>query len=407
MTGTSRAILHVDMDAFYASVEEHDDPSLRGKPLIVGGLGGRGVVAAASYAVRRFGVRSAMPMREALRLCPQAVCVRPRMQRYREVSAQVFAVFHEFTPLVQGLSLDEAYLDVTASQAIKGDAVSIARGIKSQIRVRTGLTASVGVASNKLVAKIASELEKPDGLTVVSAERVHAILDPLSVKRLPGLGRKKGDQVVAAGFLTLGALRHANDTQLRALFGVDFARMRDRAGGQDDRPVQPARDEQSISAEVTFDTDIADGTRLIAELNQLADRASSRLRASGLAAGVVDIKVRRHDFKTYSRQRHLGTRTHDSRSIAQVARELLQQWLAENPRARLRLLGVGLADLATLEQLDLFAATEPRSAASGKLDAAVDLIREKFGREALTRGLRQRRPEPRLLPNARVVKTPT
>ena len=172
----SRSILHVDMDAFYASVEQRDNPELRGKPLIVGGTGGRGVVAAASYEVRKFGVRSAMPIRRALALCPHAICVRPRMRRYAEVSAQVFAIFNDYTPLVEGLSLDEAYLDVTASISLKGDPVSIARDIKQRIASETALTASVGVASNKLVAKIASDLDKPDGLTVVTAERVHALV---------------------------------------------------------------------------------------------------------------------------------------------------------------------------------------------------------------------------------------
>jgi DNA polymerase-4 len=188
----TRAVLHVDMDAFYASVEQHDDPTLAGKPLIVGGTEGRGVVAAASYEVRKYGVHSAMPISTALRLCPHAVCVRPRMVRYKEVSGQVFSVFHEVTPLVQGLSLDEAFLDVTASRELLGDAVTIARRIKSRIQELTGLTASVGVASNKLVAKIASDLAKPDGLTIVPEERIREFLDPLSVRRMPGLGRKAG-----------------------------------------------------------------------------------------------------------------------------------------------------------------------------------------------------------------------
>ena len=183
-----RAILHVDMDAFYASVEQRDRPELRGQPVIVGGTTNRGVVAAASYEVRKFGVRSAMPIREALRRCPHAICVKPRMSVYRDVSHQVFAIFHDYTPVVEGLSLDEAFLDVTGSLALKGDAVSIARGIKERIRADTRLTASVGVAPNKLVAKIASELEKPDGLTVVTAGNMNTVLDPLSVRGLPGLG---------------------------------------------------------------------------------------------------------------------------------------------------------------------------------------------------------------------------
>ncbi len=377
-----RAILHVDMDAFYASVEEHDNPELAGHPVIVGGTQGRGVVAAANYEVRKFGVRSAMPMSEALRRCPDAICIQPRMSRYKEVSAQVFAVFREFTPLVQGLSLDEAYLDVTASQNMLGDAVTIARSIKALIRQRTGLSASVGVAPNKLVAKIASELEKPDGLTVITPERIHAVLDPLPVKRLPGLARKKGDQVMAAGFLTLGALRQSSDARLRALFGNDFARMRDRASGIDDRPVITDAEEQSISAEETFARDIQDAAQLQAELTALADRVSSRLRARKLTAGVVDIKVRRHNFETFSRQRSLGTRTHDNALIVKVARDLLERWLAEHPGARVRLLGVGVADLASGEQMDLFAAPP------AKLDATVDSIRARFGKAALSRGLR-------------------
>ena len=377
-----RAILHVDMDAFYASVEEHDNPALVGHPVIVGGTQGRGVVAAANYEVRKFGVRSAMPMSEALRRCPDAICIQPRMSRYREVSAQVFAVFREFTPLVQGLSLDEAYLDVTASQGMLGDAVTIARRIKALIRERTGLSASVGVAPNKLVAKIASELEKPDGLTVITPERINAVLDPLPVKRLPGLARKKGDQVMAAGFLTLGALRQSSDARLRTLFGNDFARMRDRASGIDDRPVIADAEEQSISAEETFARDIQDAGQLQAELTALSDRVSSRLRARKLTAGVVDIKVRRHNFETFSRQKSLGTRTHDNALIVKVARDLLQRWLAEHPGARVRLLGVGVADLATGEQMDLFAAPP------AKLDATVDSIRARFGKAALSRGLR-------------------
>ncbi len=377
-----RAILHVDMDAFYASVEEHDNPDLTGHPVIVGGTQGRGVVAAANYEVRRFGVRSAMPMSEALRRCPDAICIQPRMGRYKEVSAQIFAIFREFTPLVQGLSLDEAFLDVTASQGILGDAVTIARRIKALIRERTGLTASVGVAPNKLVAKIASELEKPDGLTVITAERIHAVLDPLPVKRLPGLARKKGDEVIAAGFLTLGALRQTSDAKLRALFGNDFARLRNRASGIDDRPVVTDAEEQSISAEETFARDLQDAGRLQTELTALADRVSARLRARKLTAGVVDIKVRRHDFETFSRQKSLGTRTHDNALIVKVARDLLQRWLAEHSGARVRLLGVGVADLATEEQMDLFAAPP------AKLDATVDSIRARFGKAALSRGLR-------------------
>jgi len=378
----TRAVLHVDMDAFYASVEQHDDPSLAGRPLVVGWDGGRGVVAAASYEVRRYGVRSAMPMRTALKLCPHAICVRPRMQRYQEVSAQVFGVFRGVTPLVQGLSLDEAFLDVTASQALLGGAVDIARGIKERIRALTGLTASVGVAPNKLVAKIASDLLKPDGLTVVTAERIHEVLDPLSVRRLPGLGRKTGVKVEAAGMRTLGELRSAPDAVLWPLFGRYSAWMRERASGVDERPVLPEVEEKSLSAEDTFEHDIADTRTLQRQLARLADTAAGRLRARQLLAGCIGVKIRREDFTTFTRQRAVAPPTCEARAVAGVAAELLARWLAGNPGAKLRLLGVVLTELTPASQLGLF----EEARLSGRLDATLDEARARFGGRALRRG---------------------
>jgi len=386
---TLRAILHVDMDAFYASVEQRDDPRLRGQPVIVGGTSNRGVVAAASYEVRKFGVRSAMPIREALRRCPHAICVPPRMSVYREVSHEVFAIFHEYTPIVEGLSLDEAFLDVTASLALKGDAITIARGIKDRIRAVTQLGASVGVAPNKLVAKIASDLEKPDGLTVVHDGNMRAVLDPLTVRRLPGLGRKLGERVEAAGLATLGALRTAPDAVLWPIFGRDSQRMRERAAGVDDRPVMSEWDEKSISAEETFFSDLADHARMQSEVLRLADRAGQRMRAQNLATGCVQVKIRRADFTTFTRQKRFEPSTTDSRTIAKIAAELLTAWLEEQPRARVRLLGVGVNHLHAADQMDLFAA--PAAATAGApgataLDATVDLIRERFGNFAVRRG---------------------
>jgi len=378
----SRAVLHVDMDAFYASVEERDDPALAGKPVIVGWDGGRGVVAAANYEVRKFGVHSAMPMRTALKLCPHALCVRPRKQRYQEVSRQVFGVFQEFTPLVQGLSLDEAFLDVTGSQQLWGGALEIALRVKRRIRELTGLTASVGVAPNKLVAKIASELEKPDGLVVVSAPRVQAVLDPLSVRKLPGLGRKTGEKVEAAGIRTLGELRSAPDAVLWPLFGRYSAWMRERASGIDERPVQPDLEEKSISAEDTFATDIAEVRSLQHQLARLADLAATRLRARGLMAGCVGVKIRRGDFTTFTRQRAVAPPTCEGRAVAGVSAELLARWLAANPGAKLRLLGVVLTELTPASQLGLFEEARPQS----RLDAALDEARARFGSRALRRG---------------------
>jgi len=377
-----RAVLHVDMDAFYASVEQHDDPALVGQPVVVGWDGGRGVVAAASYEVRRFGVRSAMPMRTARKLCPQAICVRPRMQRYQEVSGVVFGVFHEFTPMVQGLSLDEAFLDVTASQQLFGGPVDIARGIKQRIRALTGLTASVGVAPNKLVAKIASDLAKPDGLTEVPAGRVREVLDPLSVRRLPGLGRKTGAKVEAAGIHTLGELRSAPDAVLWPLFGRYSAWMRERASGIDERPVLPEVEEKSLSAEDTFEHDIADARALQRQLARLAGVAAQRLRARQLVAGCIGVKIRRDDFTTFTRQRAVAPPTCEARAVAGVAGELLGRWLAGNPGAKLRLLGVVLTELTPAAQLGLFEETRR----AGRLDAALDEAHARFGGRALRHG---------------------
>jgi DNA polymerase-4 len=378
----TRAVLHVDMDAFYASVEQHDDPSLAGRPLIVGWDGGRGVVAAASYEVRRYGVHSAMPVRKALQLCPHAVCVRPRMARYQEVSAQVFGAFREVTPLVQGLSLDEAFLDVTASLQLLGDALEIGRRIKRRIRALTGLTASVGAAPNKLVAKIASDLRKPDGLTLVEAARVREVLDPLSVRRLPGLGSKTGAKVEAAGIRTLGELRSAPDAVLWPLFGRYSSWMRERASGIDERPVLPEVEEKSLSAEDTFEHDIDDIRTLQRQLAGLADLAAARLRARQLMAGCIGVKIRRDDFSTFSRQRAVAPPTCEARAVAGVAAELLTRWLAANRGAKLRLLGVVLTELTPASQLGLFEETRRES----QLDATLDEARARFGRQALRRG---------------------
>jgi DNA polymerase IV len=381
-----RAILHIDMDAFYASVEEQDRPELKGKPLIVGGTGGRGVVAAASYAVRRFGVHSAMPMRDALRRCPEAIVVQPRMSRYKEISDQVFAIFRDFTPLVEGLSLDEAFLDVTASQQLLGGPQVIGAEIRRRIAAQTGLTASVGIASNKLLAKIASDLNKPDGMCSIDAANLREILDPLPIHKLFGVGQKTLPTVLAAGIRTFGEARAASDEIVWRAFGKHGRAMRDRAGGLDDRPVEPDREEKSISAEETFDTDIRAPAELKAQLQHLADRTASRLRAQKLLAGRVSVKIRRGDFTTYTRQRALEPPTQETAIVAAAAEALLGAWLASQPRAAVRLLGVGVADLQLLRQSDLFSSPQPD--AGSRLDSAVDGIRDRFGAALLTRASR-------------------
>lgn len=369
------------MDAFYASVEQRDNPELRGKPLVVGGTTNRGVVAAASYESREFGIHSAMPMRDALRRCPGLLRVRPRMAHYKSVSRQIFKIFHSFTPLVEGLSLDEAFLDVTASVALFGTPLDIARAIKEKIQTETCLTASVGVAQNKLVAKIASDLDKPDGLTVVLPDDYSARLDPLPVAVIPGIGRETLKRLEGTAISTVRDLRLAEDRVLEPVFGRFTRKTRERASGIDDRPVVPSRAEKSISAEETYDEDLTRIDAMERELLRLTERTASRLRKAGLAAGTVQIKIRQSDFKTFTRQRKAQPAVSGTDSIYAVARDLLSAWLARNPGAKIRLLGVGGSDLAPATQPDLFAA---ESAATG-VDKTVDAIRDRFGADVLGR----------------------
>ena len=381
MTQSARSILHVDMDAFYASVEQRDNPELRGKPLVVGGTTNRGVVAAASYEAREFGVRSAMPMRDAYRRCPSLLRVRPRMSDYQKVSKQIFDIFRSFTPLVEGLSLDEAFLDVTASVALFGAPIDIAAAIKQRILDETSLTASVGVAINKLVAKIASDLDKPDGLTVVYPQDYERRLDPLPVAVLPGIGRETLKRLSGTGIRTIRDLRVAETRILEPVFGRFTQKTRDRAAGIDNRPVVAAREEKSISAEETYDTDLATREDMDRELLRLTERTAARLRKAALAAGTVQIKIRQSDFKTHTRQRRVRPPANGTDQIYAVVRELLGTWLGRNPGATIRLFGVGGSDLAPAEQPDLFA----DAGTDSTVDRAVDEIRDRFGKDVLGR----------------------
>jgi len=369
------------MDAFYASVEQRDHPALRGKPLVVGGTTNRGVVAAASYEAREFGIHSAMSMRDAYRRCPTLLRVRPRMAHYKAVSRQIFDVFRCFTPLVEGLSLDEAFLDVTASVSLFGPPAEIAAVIKKRILDETSLTASVGVAQNKLVAKIASDLDKPDGLTVIYPNDYARRLDPLPVSVIPGIGRETLKRLSGTSVSTVRDLRMAEDRVLEPIFGRYTRKTRDRASGIDDRPVVPARAEKSISAEETYDTDLAVREDMERELLRLTERTASRLRKANLAAGTIQIKIRQADFKTYTRQRKVQPPANGTDPIYAVARDLLGAWLARNPGARIRLLGVGGSALAPATQPDLFGSSETEAV----IDKTVDKIRDRFGSDVLGR----------------------
>jgi len=381
MSSSGRSVLHVDMDAFYASVEQRDNPELKGLPVVVGGGTNRGVVAAASYEARVFGIRSAMPMAEAIRRCDHLVRVKPRMSHYKEASTKIFAIFREFTPLVEGLSLDEAFLDVTASVKLFGSPEKMAARIKQRILDDTALTASVGVAQNKLVAKIASDLDKPDGLTIVLPSDYRQRLDPLPVQVIPGIGRETLKQLRQIRVSSVRDLRLAETRDLEPIFGRFTQKTRDRASGIDNRPVVPSREEKSISAEETFDQDLSRPADMNCELLRLADRTATRLRKSSLAAGTVQLKIRRADFSTCTRQRSVKPPANGTDLIYKVARDLLDTWLASNPGARIRLLGVGGSNLAPAEQPDLF----DGDSGSTAIDGTMDEIRQKFGSLSLSR----------------------
>jgi len=387
-----RTILHADMDAFYAAIEQRDHPELRGKPVIVGGAGPRQVVSTASYEARKFGVRSAMPGVRAKQLCPHGVFVAPRMDAYEAVSAQVRAVFDRYTDLVEPLSLDEAFLDVTGSRALFGDGPTIAARIKEEVRAATQLTVSVGVATSKYVAKVASDLDKPDGLVVVAPGDERAFLAPLPVARLWGVGPATQQQLERAGLRLIGDVQSRSERDLVAAFGANLGEhLHTLANGLDARPVESERDAKSLGHELTFAEDLTTEDEVHGVLLQLADMVGRRLRRQGVRGGVVRLKLRYGDFTTFTRQRAVPA-TDDDLVLAGVARELLAAcW----DRARgVRLLGVTAAALAPAgvpAQRTLFDGN-PRK--RGSLLQAMDAIRDRHGDEAVRRAGERRRTTP-------------
>ncbi|GJM11152.1 MAG: DNA polymerase IV [Lysobacteraceae bacterium] len=376
-----RRIMHVDMDAFFASVEQRDHPELRGKPIIVGGSGPRGVVAAASYEVRQFGVYSAMPVRTALQKCPHLIIVPPRMQVYQSVSAQVFDRFRAVTPDVEGLSLDEAFLDVTGNRLL-ATARELAIELRATIKADLGLTASVGIGPNKFIAKLASDHGKPDGLFEVSEQGVQAFLDPLPVRRIWGLGKVTGGKLERAGIDTVQRLRETPLPRLTQLLGKQANHFLALANGIDSREVERVRGDKSISAEVTFDQDSTDRAHLHDTLFSLADRTATRLRKAKLLAGTVTVKLRRSDFKTFTRQKSVKPAADRTDVIFEVARDLFDRWWQDQDHCPVRLLGVGsggLIDVGT-EESDLLAPQKT------DIDRLADQIRTRFGEDAASRG---------------------
>jgi DNA polymerase-4 len=376
-------ILHCDMDAFYASVEERDRPELVGKPVIVGGSPEkRGVVSAANYVARRYGVHSAMPSVVAHRLCPQGVYLPPRISYYAEISKQIRDIFERFTPLVEPLSLDEAFLDVTGSEQLFGSAVEIGRKIKQAVRKEIGLVVSVGVAPNKFLAKIASDIKKPDGFFVV--ENIQEFLDPLPVERLWGVGKQSSKVFEKLGIRTIGQLRQWPIETLISRFGSQGEHLWQLAHGIDDNPVVPEREAKSISHETTFEQDIDDLDVLRAFLVDLTEQVAWRLRRHKLKGRTIHLKVRFADFSLITRSQTLSSPTDITNELWQTADEMLRHRLPAG-HLSVRLIGMGVSgfDETGLVQRQFFDQDERKKQAG--LDVAADQIREKFGSSALRR----------------------
>jgi len=375
-----RTILHADMDAFYASVEVLDNPSLRGKPVIVGGdPDARGVVSAASYEARTFGVHSAMPLRTAARLCPHGVFLPGRFDRYRELSRQVMRIFASYTPLVEPISLDEAFMDVTASRAAFGDGETIARALKKRVLAEAGLVVSVGVATNKLCAKIGSDLRKPDGLVVVAPGDEATFLAPLPVSRLWGVGPQSRQALADYGVTTIGQLAAVSEGTLRRRFGTHGVELRLRAQGVDPARVVSSQAPKSIGHELTFNHDVTDPARLDATLLDLAESVASRLRHHHMAAGGVQLKLRYEGFDTITRQAPLGHQARDSEPLYELGVALLHKALGSD-RA-VRLIGLTAINLTDVQQLTLFDAPDR----TDRIAQSIDAVRERFGEKAITR----------------------
>ena len=341
----TRHIIHADLDAFYAAAEQLDNPELRGRPVLVGGRpDGRGVVATASYEARKFGVHSAMPMATAARQCPEGIIIRPRFDRYRELSQQVMDIFRGVTGIIQPQSLDEAYLDITGASAERPP-IAIAIDIKERVAEEVGLTVSVGLGAGKCVAKIASDLQKPDGLVVVPAGAEAEFLAPLAVGKLVGVGPKSAARLIAEGVHTIGQLAAMPDAWFAQRFGKRGASIRDHARGIDEDPVQTSRETKSISSETTFAEDLAERDELLAVIDRLSGKVADALAGKGFAGRTVTVKIRLSDYTTFTRQQTLPEATDDNAAIAAAAWTLLARELA--PGRAFRLLGVGVSGFTT------------------------------------------------------------
>jgi DNA polymerase-4 len=387
-----RTIFHADVDAFFAAVEQRDDPSLRGRPVVVGGASARGVIAAASYEARVYGIHSAMPSAEARKRCPEAVFVRGDMRKYRAESRRIFEIFRRYSPLVEGLSVDEAFLDMTGSTRLLGPPREVAERLRREVRDTTGLTVSVGIAPVKMVAKIASDVAKPDGCTVVAADEIEAFLAPLPVGRIWGVGPVARARLAALGLVTIGDLARRADGDLHAAvgaWGVALARL---ARGEDAREVEPYREAKSYGEENTFDTDLRPGPRLESAIRQHAEAVARRLRHDGVHGRGVTLKLKLARslgggrFPLLTRSQMLAAPTDDGAAIARTALGLLGRAALREP---VRLVGVSVSHVEAADadpQLALALAGDERGRRT-RLNSAIDAIQSRFGDGALRRGV--------------------
>jgi len=381
---TDRVIFHVDMDAFFASIEQLDDPALRGKPVLVGYDGPRGVVAAASYEARKFNCHSAQPMSLAKRRCPQAIIVPVRFKRYREVSSRMFAIFDEYSPLVEPLSVDEAFLDLTGTQRLLGEPQAVARRLKQRIKTDLNLTASIGVAPNKFLAKLASDLQKPDGLMIVRHDEIASLLATLPINKLWGVGPVTARKLQSIGIHQVGDIQKQSPQQLSKLFGQEADRFLRLANGLDDRPVVPDREAKSIGQEQTFGVDVTNPADVRRVLFEQVEQVGRRLRQHGLFARTISLKIRYGEFETISRSATIEYASNGTQELWNIASGLFDNWSSEHFRP-VRLIGMSATQFSNgPAQLPLFA--DPKTERQHKVDAVADHITSKFGTRALKRG---------------------
>jgi DNA polymerase-4 len=382
-----RIVLHIDMDAFYASVEQLDHPDLRGKPVIVGGSSNRGVVSAASYEARKFGVRSAMPIFQAKKRCPQGIFVPVRMRRYKEMSDRVMEILETYSPIVEQVSIDEAYLDLTGLERLHGSSERIARRIKEEIRSVTSLSCSIGIAPNKFLAKVASETNKPDGLTVIPTHDAPEVARRLPVGKVPGVGKKTVERLEKLKVTRLGDLLRAPEAELLKAVGKFAYTLLEFARGVDDSPVVSHTDAKSISSEETFEENTNDYEVLKKELLVQAEEVGRRLRKHGLKGGTVTLKLRRADFVRITRSVSFSEPTDSTNVLYGWALKLLD---AVDLSEKFRLIGMAVSGFARSEnppaQLSLFAGKGRRDGSWREIEKAMDSITEKFGHEAIKRG---------------------